>query len=255
MIVHHPRPHPEPWSVIRSNTRTWKVPFAATEHVFEWAVFLLGNWAFLEMLFYLHSLSVLVAVIVYFSESDHRVMQRHYQAWQVINTAQGKGGNGGRIDALQELAVDKVPLTGVDLSGAFLQGVELLEANLIRSDFHNADARNASLSKANLSNANLTGANLRGSKLRSAILRDADLTDSDLVDADLTGADLSGATLDHADLGNANLSSVRWQGVKSIRSADLRSARNVPPEFVEWALEHGAVQDKSDPRSATLRRP
>jgi hypothetical protein len=34
--------------------------------------------------------SVLAGVIFYFSESGDRIKQRHYQEWQVINTAQGK---------------------------------------------------------------------------------------------------------------------------------------------------------------------
>jgi hypothetical protein len=81
--------------------------------------YLLSNWKFLEVLEYIGSLSVLVAVLFYFSGSGDRTKQKHYQAWQVINTAQGKGGSGGRVAALQELNADGVPLVGVDLSGAF----------------------------------------------------------------------------------------------------------------------------------------
>ena len=46
------------------------------------------------------------AVIFYFTESGDRRKQKHYHAWQVINTAQGKNGSGGRIEALQELNED-----------------------------------------------------------------------------------------------------------------------------------------------------
>ena len=56
---------------------------------------------------------MLLAVVSYFSESKDRIKQKHYQAWQVINSAQGKGGSGGRIDALEELHADGVPLVGV----------------------------------------------------------------------------------------------------------------------------------------------
>jgi uncharacterized protein YjbI with pentapeptide repeats len=224
----------------------WQVPFVATEHIFGWIVYFLGNWAFLEMLFYLHSLSVLIAVIVYFSGAEHRVMQRHYQAWQVINTAQGKGGNGGRIDALQELVNDKVPLIGVDVGGAFLQGVRLDGAQLVRANFHNSDARHSSLTRADLSNADLTGANLRGSNLRESVLRGADLTEADLGEADLSGADLSGSVLDNADLQGADLSNVRWQKIKSIKSANLHGTKNASPEFVQWALQHGALRVRSE---------
>src|SRR5262244_242040 len=101
---------------------------------------------FSEILEYLGSFSVLIAVIFYFHDSGNRVKQRHYQAWQVINTAQGKGGSGGRIEALQELNADSVPLVGVDVSGAFLQGVQLPHAHLLRANFENADARDGDFS-------------------------------------------------------------------------------------------------------------
>ena len=93
---------------------SWLIPFIAFEWVWDWVAFFLSRWSFLEVLEYLGRFSVLVAVIFYFSESGDRIKQRHYQAWQVINTAQGKGGSGGRIEALQELNADGVPLVGVD---------------------------------------------------------------------------------------------------------------------------------------------
>src|SRR5262245_5889236 len=37
----------------------------------------------------------------------------NYQAWQVINSAQGKGGSGGRIHALHDLISSGVSLAGV----------------------------------------------------------------------------------------------------------------------------------------------
>src|SRR6266699_3248514 len=64
-----------------------------------------------------------------------RQKQKHYQAWQVINTAQGKGGSGGRIEALHELNEDRVPLVGVNVSSSFLQGLKLKDASLVRADF------------------------------------------------------------------------------------------------------------------------
>jgi len=75
---------------------------------------LLVEWvAFLEVLEYFGTLSVLLAVVSYFSESKYRIRRKHYQAWQVINSAQGKGGSGGRIDAPEELHADGVPMVGV----------------------------------------------------------------------------------------------------------------------------------------------
>src|ERR1035438_4700807 len=134
--MHRPRTRPSPWNVRKqSAVHGWLTPFAALEWGLEWVAFALSNWTFLEILEYLGTFSVLIAVIFYFAESGDRVKQRHYQAWQVINTAQGKGGSGGRIEALQELNADRVPLVGVDVSSAFLQGLNLKNANLLRSDF------------------------------------------------------------------------------------------------------------------------
>src|SRR5580692_4505142 len=147
MILHHPRTRPSPWRVRRQSLRAaWLAPLVWLEWVWEWAAFGLSNWAFLEVLEYLGTFSVLVAVIFYFSESGDRVKLRHYQAWQVINTAQGKGGSGGRIEALQELNQDKVPLVGVDVSSAYLQGLRLEHASLVRADFSSADLRTSDLS-------------------------------------------------------------------------------------------------------------
>jgi uncharacterized protein YjbI with pentapeptide repeats len=121
----------------------------------------LSHWKFLEVLEYMSSLSILVAVIFYFSESGDRLKQKHYQAWQVINTAQGKGGSGGRIEALQELNTDRVPLVGVDVSGAFLQGIDLAKARLLRANFNSADLRDSDFHLADFTDADLKSANFR----------------------------------------------------------------------------------------------
>src|SRR3954462_2254046 len=151
MILHSPRTRPSAWSVRKQGLRArWLAPLVYLEWMWEWAAFALSHWAFLEVLEYLGTFSVLIAVIFYFSESGDRVKLRHYQAWQVINTAQGKGGSGGRIEALQELNTDKVPLVGVNASSAFLQGIHLERANLLRADLSAADLRGSTLRHADL---------------------------------------------------------------------------------------------------------
>ena len=98
MISHRPRKRPESWASLAAGLKhRWMIPFRAFEWLWEWVAYALSYWSFLEVLEYLGSFSVLIGVIFYFSESGDRVKQRHYQAWQVINTAQGKGGSGGRI--------------------------------------------------------------------------------------------------------------------------------------------------------------
>ena len=243
MILHSPRERPESWKARSSRVkRRWVLPFMAFEWLSEWVVFGLSKWSFLEALEYLSSLSVLVVVIFYFMESGDRVKQRHYQAWQVINTAQGKGGSGGRIEALQELNEDKVPLIGVDVSMAFLKGVKLEHARLARADFHAADVRDADLAAADFSSADLHSANLRNANLTHASFVDADITNVDLVGSSLKGANFDGADLEGADLSNADIRNIRWQKIKSIDSANLAGVKNAPEGFIVWALKQGAAE-------------
>ena len=242
MILHTPRHRPAPWQERRASSRHggW-LPFIAAEWTCEWMAFGLSNWAFLEVLEYLSSFSVLIAVIFYFSESGDRVKARHYQAWQVINTAQGKGGSGGRIEALQELNADRVPLVGVDVSSAYLQGLQLKNASLLRADFSSADLRTSDLSGCDLTLANLNSANFRSARLDHTVFAEANLSDADLSGADLSAADFSGATLNGADVRNAKLTNFHWQSIKSIKGANIRGVVGAPAGFVEWALAHGAV--------------
>ena len=244
MISHRMARRPERWTVLKGGLKhRWFIPFHAFEWLWEWVAYGLSRWSFLEVLEYLSSFSVLVGVIFYFSESGDRVKQRHYQAWQVINTAQGKGGSGGRIEALQELNHDGVPLVGVDASSAFLQSIHLGHANLVRADMSTADLRGGDFTSANLTFANLQDANFRGAKLQNVLLSDANLRDADLVGTDLAGADLSLADLSGADLRSANLGSVKWKQIKSIKSANIAGVQGAPEGLVQWALANGAVEN------------
>jgi hypothetical protein len=239
------RERPVAWALYRTTTKhRWTVPFLALEWLWEWVAHLLSNWAFLESLEYLSSLGVLVAVVFYFTESGDRLKQKHSQAWQVMNTAQGKGGSGGRIDALQELNHDRVPLVGVDVSGAFLRGVKLEKAELLRSNFSAADARNGDFAETDLSFAELRSANFRHSRFVKAVLREADCAETDFSGADLSGADLSGADFTDADLHSADLRDVQWKSIKSVKRANIFGVKNAPDEFEAWALQHGAVQTR-----------
>src|ERR1700731_1745519 len=247
MQVRLHRKRPEPWNVRRQGLkRRWTVPLWAFEWFCEWIAYVLSNWSFLEVLEYLSSFGVLIAVIFYFGESSDRIKQKHYQAWQVINTAQGKGGSGGRIEALQELNKDGIPLVGVDVSGAFLQGIHLKHAHLLRSNFSAADLRDSDLAFVDLSDSDLQNANLRQSNLHNADLERAKLIEADLWGADLSGADLSGATLNHADLRNTNLADFKWREIVNLKETNVFGVKNAPEGFIAYALKHGAVQIESD---------
>src|SRR5579862_1007424 len=235
------RPHPWPERRTRHSHRRWALPFVRFEWCLEWIAFALGNWALVEVLEYLGTFSLLIAVLFYFAESGDRTRQRHYTAWTVINTAQGKGGSGGRLVVLKELNGDRVALTGLDASLAFLRGVELPHAMLSRCSFEAADLRMSVLHDADLSFCNLKSANFRETNFENAKLSDADLNGADLNSANLAAADLSRADLSNVDLRNTDLKNIRWDGIASIRLANVFGVRNPPDGFVAYALAHGAV--------------
>jgi uncharacterized protein YjbI with pentapeptide repeats len=246
-VFKHRRP-PEPWHEVKGKApHRYLIPLYYANWLGEWTAYVLGKFSLLEVLEYAGSFSILIAVIFYFADSGERTKQKHYMAWQVINTAQGKGGSGGRLDALQELNDDHVPLIGVDVSDAFLQDIALPSAELRRGEFSSADMRRAVLRKTDLEGANFHLTNLRGADLASADLTDAEFRDADLTGAKLQDARLSGANLDRADLRESDHSGLRdWQAIKSVRLANLHGALNVPAGFIDWARQRGAVDMADD---------
>lgn len=93
---------------------------------------------------------------------SQELLDSNYQAWLVVNSAQGKGGSGGRIDALTNLARNTQSLAGVNVDGAWLVGVDL---------------RGADLAHASFKDANLQGARVAGARFSAASLLRADLAD------------------------------------------------------------------------------
>ncbi|RSL17509.1 pentapeptide repeat protein [Edaphobacter aggregans] len=250
------RSRPKPWTEHCLEVRgpRWMMLFHRLEWWFSWMAWALGNWAFLDVLEHLGTFSVLIAVIFYFADSGNRRKQKHYQAWQVINTAQGKGGSGGRIEALQELNADRVSLIGIEASGAFLQGLSLRGADLSRCDFHASDLRNSDFANSRLNFCGLKDANFRSANLTGAAMEDVDMGGADLSGANMGGADLSRADLSRADLRNADLKNIVWKEIGSMRLANVAGVRNASPEFMKFAAKEGAVILDSDEEWDTLLR-
>jgi len=241
------RTRPGPWARHRERAKyAWLVPFFSIEWGWSWLSYWLSGWAFLEVLESLGTLSLLLAAISYFSESGDRVKQKHYQAWQVINSAQAKGGSGGRIDALEELHKDGVPLVGVDVSGAFLQGIDLSGANLLRANFRAADVRGGKFNGAQMEYIDLASANFRDATLQKADLRNATLQDADLTGANLSEADLEGTDLSKADLRNDDFRNAKWQKITDVKLANVFGIKNAPADFLNWAMQNGAVSKEAD---------
>src|SRR4051794_20734682 len=120
------------------------------EWALEWLVYWCRSLAIFEFLELAGRLSLIVALILWFSDAPDRLKQKHYRAWDLINSARGSTGDGGRRDALQDLNEDGVSLAAAPLAHAFLISVDLPRADLIEAD----------LSGANLTEANLSGAYL-----------------------------------------------------------------------------------------------
>jgi uncharacterized protein YjbI with pentapeptide repeats len=243
MIQNRERQPPKNWADFHRSVRfKWLLPFLFADWLIDWAAYGLSRSSLLEFLEYCSTFSILIAVIFYFRDAPERRKVSHYQAWQVINIAQGKGGSGGRGDALHELNEDHVPLVGVDLSEAFLQNLDLQHADLRRSKFHNTDLKGANLSQSNLEQSALVSANLRNSQLVGVNFSEATLFDSDLSGAVLTGCDLSQADLRTADLAGV----MDWNSITNVKLADIHGIQNAPEGFIAWAKSKGAVDLESD---------
>jgi|GEM_PF-2586423 len=169
---------------------------------------------------------------------SERKTQAIYQDWQVINSAQGKPGSGGRIQAIQDLYRQGEPLSGLSApKGAYLVGLHLVRHekqpwNPFDSE-RTADLSGADLSGADLSLAVLIGTRLFHAKLNGARILFADLSGANLSDANLSGANLSsihliGTDLSGADLSGADLSSANFSGAYLL-ATDLRNTKNFDP--------------------------
>ncbi len=160
----------------------------------------------------------------------------NYQAWSVVNSAQGKGGSGGRIDALQDLNRNQISLAGVRLDGAWLETIALPGARLRQASLCEANLIGADLQNADLTGADLTDANLTGAKLQGAFLK---------------GANLAGAQLGTADLRGADLAELRgWREIRAMTYLQIEGVRHAPAGFREWAIVHGAVEGTGEPADA-----
>ncbi len=181
---------------------------------------------------------------------DDRTKERHYRAWELINSARATGsadktqvgwsGDGGRREALQDLHSHGVSLAGALLEGAHLPGIDLRGADLRAADFAGANLEGANLKGAKLHNATLAGASLRGAMLQGAELFGADLQGANLAEANLQRArldsdfpgnvesaylhpswKLQGANLREANLAGTDLRGANLEGVEGLTLGQL----------------------------------
>lgn len=205
-------------------------------------VFINGGWSlqtlqnfFVIWIDKIESISIISGVIIFlFVQGEERRKQEQYEAWQVVNSAHGQSGSGGRIQALQDLNKAGVDLSGLSAPKADLKGIHLENAQLFRADLSGAWLSVACLNGAKLSEAKLQRADLRDAKLCGADLIFANLTRTNLVGANLTGANLIGAILcetkfygailDGAILKGREMKNLSLETTK-FREADLTTAK------------------------------
>ncbi|MHC4214868.1 MAG: pentapeptide repeat-containing protein [Planctomycetota bacterium] len=208
------------------------LPLRLVEHACDWLSNILGRWSFLKVMRQLASLAIFIAVIFWFAEYNDRQKAKHYQAWQVIYSANGEQAYGvevskGKFDALEDLANDKVSLAGIDISDVYLCGINL---------------KNANLSHANLSGANLQNANLSGASLYGAKIRDTDFSGANLSGVNFMWGYFAGVNLRQANLYRAKFILKGWEDIENIQYANIYGVNGAAKGFVEWAKEHGAVE-------------
>ena len=189
-------------------------------------------------------IAITSAGIVYIFEGRDREKRDHYEAWQVINSARGQGGSGGRIQALEALNRDGVDLEGLsapeaDLSGINLGGAKLARANLAKTDLDAANLSWTDLQGANLSGANLNETILYRANLQKAVLERANLQGANLRSADLQRAVLRWANLEGTNLEGANLQKASFHGANlkntSLIDADLQGAQQLTQDQLSQA--------------------
>lgn len=190
--------------------------------------------------------SILVAVWLFFLEAPERDKQAHYEAWKTIDSSHGLRTSYARLQALQDLNSDRIPLRGFNAPEADLRGINLVGADLRSAYLSGADLSNANLSHANLSHANLVETKLTNANLSNCLLTGANISYGDLIEADLQEVDFVGANIVGANfvrsnltqayfgdvnfnecrLNDANLHKTKFFGVENLRVTQIQSAKN-----------------------------
>lgn len=194
----------------------------------------------------LEGFSILVAVWLFFLEAPERDKQAHYEAWKTIDSAHGLRNSYARLQALQDLNSDRVPLRGFTAPEADLSGINLSGADLSHAYLSGADLSNTNLSHANLSHANLVETKLNNANLTNSLLTGADISYADFIEANLQLVDFVGANIIGANfvrsnlaqayfgdvnfnecrLNDANLQKTKFFGVENLSFQQIETANN-----------------------------
>ncbi|MDJ0554145.1 MAG: pentapeptide repeat-containing protein [Microcoleaceae cyanobacterium MO_207.B10] len=205
----------------------------------EWGKAFLQSIEDSQILGTIENISIVTALVIYMRWGKKK---SHYQAWQVIDSAQGLQISYARIKALEELVkggvtlkglslpkanLDQITLPDVDFKEANLQGAKLLEANLRGGKFELTQLQGAFLWGANLEDTFFLLTQLQKANLSSANLKNADLEGVNMLEANFQKANLEGAyilgDLQGADFQEANLRGANFQG-SYLKNANFKAA-------------------------------
>lgn len=207
--------------------RQWWWPFVAFQWSCKWASFGMSQVALLDFLEYIGKLSILVAALHYLIEypatkkqetkaAEDARLSKHYAAWQILNSAQGKEGNTGRADALQDLNRDGVSLERLSLKRAYIgDSIDLTNATMSGADFSEGRFVNINLSGAHLTDAIMGNATFEFVNFSNSVCGGEAWTNSDFGGCNFQGAhfsdlDLCGVGFGDCDFAQAHMYDVNF---------------------------------------------
>ncbi len=160
--------------------------------------------------------------------ADDQRKATHYQAWQLLNSADGKAGDAGRSLALRDLDLDRVPLDFADFSDVYFKSNLVLIGG---TTFSSALFRNSSFDGSRIAHASFRLANFEGAKFLSSTFTNCDFSYANLRGAKFYKADFSGSLFRSTDLRSTALA------LSSFVSArlDLPSIVEANFEYVNFA--------------------
>lgn len=197
----------------------------------------------------LEPLSIFIAVLLLIKESPERKRQFNYQAWSIIDNANGIENSQARIIALEDLCDEGVSLTEIDLTKAKLNNIELNGVNLSNALMHKTLLINAELFYANLSSCDLTEANCVGITLYRATLDFANLQKSNFSSANLSKANLMFADFREGNFSGTNFYKANLKGVQFdgayLSGANLKGADVIMDDLKKAYLVDAIMPDGS----------
>ena len=189
-------------------------------------------------------------VVSWMMEADNRRQERNARSWSIV-TAQSSG-NSGKIEALENLAGQDIPLDGIDLSckrmsGDWHDGEKTCERQTYLEDI---DLMGASLDSVNLSGSYLVNANLSGTKLNYARLEGASLYGANFAKAEISAASFEGAFIAGADFtGAVGIADADFKDVWAFEAAlpkGLSGIEVVVCPSIAWALDESKPAENCD---------